>query len=393
MTNDYQVTWRGIVHDASGYSRAAREHALALDAAGVDVRVEPLNYGTPSVELAPAKALRLNALIARPKAADKFRVVVCHVQPDTFDPDALRSADGFHAAACAVCWETTRTPAHWPAVANRYDAIIAASGQNVTAFRDSGIIAPVLLVPYGIDAGQYGPAAAPTPPPVPGGRPFTFLSIFQWGHRKAPELLLRAYWEEFSRDDGVALVVQTNDGCGSVRWGAELREHLRRWKSSRGFGADRAPLLLGTDLLGDAALAGLYAAADAFVLPTRGEAVGMPFMEAMAYGLPVIATAWGGHTDFLNAANSLPVACRLVPATATHPDAVAPRFEAMLSADMLWAECDLGDLRRTMRYAVEHPGEMRALGARALRDAERLTWSETGRKLRAAVETMLAVRG
>src|SRR5688572_14928159 len=131
MTIDYQVTWRGIVHDASGYGRAAREHALALDAAGVDVRVEPLNYGTPPVELPPARARRLQDLIARPRAAGKSQVIVCHVQPDTFDPDALRRADGFDVVACAAYWEATRTPPHWPAAANRYDAIITASTQNV----------------------------------------------------------------------------------------------------------------------------------------------------------------------------------------------------------------------------------------------------------------------
>src|SRR5687767_3062082 len=127
MPTDYQVTWRGIVHDASGYGRAAREHALALDAAGVDVRVEPLNFGTPAVELPPGRARRLQELTAKPRATNKSQVIVCHVQPDTFDPDALRRDGGFDAAACAAYWEATRTPAHWPGAANRYDAVITAS--------------------------------------------------------------------------------------------------------------------------------------------------------------------------------------------------------------------------------------------------------------------------
>ena len=40
------------------------------------------------------------------------------------------------------------------------------------------------------------------------------------------------------------------------------------------------------------ALPRLYAAADAFVLPSRGEGWGRPHVEAMAMGLPVIATNW-----------------------------------------------------------------------------------------------------
>jgi glycosyltransferase involved in cell wall biosynthesis len=45
-------------------------------------------------------------------------------------------------------------------------------------------------------------------------------------------------------------------------------------------------------------MAQLYQAAHCFVLPTRGEGFGLPFLEAMATGLPVIATDFGGHQDF-----------------------------------------------------------------------------------------------
>ena len=43
----------------------------------------------------------------------------------------------------------------------------------------------------------------------------------------------------------------------------------------------------------------LYKAAHAFVLPTRGEGWGLPLLEAMAMALPVIATNFSGHLDFM----------------------------------------------------------------------------------------------
>eukprot|EP00758_Cryptobia_borreli_P013600 Tbor_TRINITY_DN5848_c3_g1::TRINITY_DN5848_c3_g1_i3::g.6182::m.6182 len=43
----------------------------------------------------------------------------------------------------------------------------------------------------------------------------------------------------------------------------------------------------------------LYTTHDAFVLPTRGEGWGLPLMEAMAMGLPAIATDWGGQVEFM----------------------------------------------------------------------------------------------
>uniref|UniRef100_A0A6B2LGN6 Glycosyl transferase family 1 domain-containing protein n=1 Tax=Arcella intermedia TaxID=1963864 RepID=A0A6B2LGN6_9EUKA len=44
----------------------------------------------------------------------------------------------------------------------------------------------------------------------------------------------------------------------------------------------------------------LFKAADAFVLPSRGEGWGLPVMEAMAMALPTISTNWSGPTDFLS---------------------------------------------------------------------------------------------
>ena len=62
-------------------------------------------------------------------------------------------------------------------------------------------------------------------------------------------------------------------------------------------------LVLGEDMP-RVALRNLYAAADAFVLPTRGEGWGLPIAEAMAMALPVIATNWSGPTALLSADNS-----------------------------------------------------------------------------------------
>jgi glycosyltransferase involved in cell wall biosynthesis len=65
--------------------------------------------------------------------------------------------------------------------------------------------------------------------------------------------------------------------------------------------------LVGADL--DAA----YAAADLVVLPSRGETYGMVVTEALAHGLPVLATAVGGLPDALGRAPDGGVPGLLVP--------------------------------------------------------------------------------
>ena len=55
------------------------------------------------------------------------------------------------------------------------------------------------------------------------------------------------------------------------------------------------------------ALREAYAAASAFVLPTRGEGWGLPCVEAMAMALPVIATNFSGPTAYLTERNGYPL--------------------------------------------------------------------------------------
>jgi glycosyltransferase involved in cell wall biosynthesis len=45
---------------------------------------------------------------------------------------------------------------------------------------------------------------------------------------------------------------------------------------------------------------------------TRGEGYGLPLLESAAVGLPIIATNWSGHTDFLDEENYLPIDYSLV---------------------------------------------------------------------------------
>jgi len=93
----------------------------------------------------------------------------------------------------------------------------------------SGITVPITVMPLGVDPGYFHPGIAPWPerPPVD----FLFVSNFQWGVRKNPDLLIAAFRDEFSKDENVGLFIKNppspirmsasrtrpGGGCGSPR--------------------------------------------------------------------------------------------------------------------------------------------------------------------------------
>eukprot|EP00438_Fugacium_kawagutii_P018093 Skav224622 [mRNA] locus=scaffold2059:94942:99298:- [translate_table: standard] len=101
---------------------------------------------------------------------------------------------------------------------------------------------------------------------------------------------------EFSAADNVLLIIKTQ----SFHSGDDFhRKVLQEIHKAQAGGDAKNPAdykLLSNDLaLKD--LPRLYRAADAFVLPSRGEGWGRPHVEAMSMALPVIATNWSGSTD------------------------------------------------------------------------------------------------
>jgi glycosyltransferase involved in cell wall biosynthesis len=95
-------------------------------------------------------------------------------------------------------------------------------------------------------------------------------------------------------------------------------------------------------LIGDD-LARCYASADLLVLPSRGETYGMVVAEALAHGLPVIATAVGGVPDTIGHVE-----------TGDRPGLLIPAEDSSALADAIRRWLDNETLRVTLRHAAAH---------------------------------------
>jgi glycosyltransferase involved in cell wall biosynthesis/Flp pilus assembly protein TadD/SAM-dependent methyltransferase len=372
------VLWTGHLLERGGYAQEARSFVLALVRAGIPVHGNPIVRAPMDAELPPALAGDLERALRRPPP-DAFAHVV-HAVPTVW---AYESLAGALASVQQVrCWrhpralrhigrtmlETDRIPPDWVGPLNDMDEVWVPATFNVETFARSGVARDKLVVVPGPLPLDPVDASAP---PLWDFSDFVFLSVFAWVWRKGWDALVRAYLEEFRREEPVLLLLHVSAATSGLP-ADDLRRHL--WAFVRHeLGRDPAdgpPVALHGETLSVPDLARLYRAAGAFVLPTRGEGFGRPFLEAMAAGLPVIATRFGGHLDFVRDDNAYLIDCRL--------EDVPERMwrEHPLYRGHRWGEPSVAHLRQLMRRVFEERGEAAARAARAREEVlDRFSWT------------------
>jgi glycosyltransferase involved in cell wall biosynthesis len=281
-------------------------------------------------------------------------------------------------------FETDRLPEGWAAACNRMDAIWVPSEFNRETFARAGVAVEKLrVVPGVLDLAAYDPGCAPLR--IEGAHGFTFLSVFDWTLRKGWDVLLRAYVEEFRQEEAVTLVIKATSSLGYAS--GQLVETIADYLTgSLARDLNRIPRIVFLDaLVPDAQMPHLYRAADCYVMPTRGEGWGRPFMEAMAMARPVIGTHWSGQTAFLDAENSLPLDYEVVevPERAWRE---TPTYRGHH-----WAEPSVAHLRQLLRRVFEDRSLAREIGARARASLEaRFSYARIARILAEEIERLRA---
>jgi GT2 family glycosyltransferase len=347
-----EVGWHSVVHQPLGYAVQSRKLMAALHFAGLRVSYRNA-YGEVD---AKTDDLLLDDLVKRPLPAAAPQVAFCQA-------DAFAAVRGVARRVGWTMLEVTGLPQAWVDGCNRMDEVWVPASFNVETFRASGVRVPIEVMPLGVDVDYYNPE-------ITGFRPsdrFTFLSVFEWGERKAPEVLLRAFAEEFKESDDVLLVLSVFNRDPQV----DVEREIERLDLPRSGGAP--VVVLVNPRFASYQMGALYRSADCFVLPSRGEGWGMTALEAMASGLPTIATNWGGMADFLHDGIGYPLDWRFVPA-----EARCPYYDGFD-----WAEPDPDHLRSLLRHVYEHPEEARAKGLAAAGEvAATLTWDHAAARVR-----------
>jgi glycosyltransferase involved in cell wall biosynthesis len=344
------VLWSSPLFDRTGFAEEARNHILALDQAGVPVYLRPLSWKWHT-QLPAWSADRLNELIAI--AAPAGFVHVVHSTAPTFHRHPLASR---HIGR--TMRETEGLPAQWVSKCNEMDEVWVPSEFNLETFAVAGVEANKLYkIPECLQLELYDPDVPPLG--LSGASGFVFLSVFGWTRRKGWDVLVRAYLDEFDADEDVTLALKINPYLGkSVTQGVAELEAFIRGELGRDPARSARLVVINVDP-GAEGMPRLYRAANAFVMPTRGEGWGRPYMEAMAMGLPTIGTRWGGNLEFMTEENSYLVECELADVSE------AAWQERPLLRGHRWAEPSVEHLRSVMRRVFERRDEAEEKGRRA----------------------------
>lgn len=194
-------------------------------------------------------------------------------------------------------WELPDPPPDWVGCDSNLNEIWTPSRFS----RDSLMRAmrrPVDVVPH---------VLAPVPRRcVPLASPFTVLAMADSRSslsRKNPAGAVRAFQSAFGHATTARLLLKISASDGDL---AALNAQLS--------GALDAPNVeIIRDFMSDEAISALYARADVLLSLHRAEGFGLPMLEALARGIPTVATGWSGNMDFTTPENSLLVPYDVVP--------------------------------------------------------------------------------
>jgi glycosyltransferase involved in cell wall biosynthesis len=346
------LAYYGNVFDASGYGHAARAYIHALHAAGVNLCVTDLGGRERQVE-----DELVRSLLGRTLEPD-FHLF--HGIP----PFWARRAFPLHNVIAMTVWETDTMPPQWRSVLNHAIEVWLPCEFNVSVFSRS-LEKPVFRLPHPV----FPPRASGGASRVDansflrvGATQFVFYSIFEWQERKCPQVVLEAFLRAFPGETDAVLIIKTNASAAAVA--CEALVAARRQAPSV------AQIEIRAEAWSEAEIAALHDRGDCYVSLHRGEGWGYPLFEAARRGKPVIATAYAGPLDYLDAESH---------ALVRHTMCSVQQSYAYYHPTMRWAAPDSAHAVEKMRWVRENRHTARERAGKASRQiAEKFSLKAVG---------------
>lgn len=331
-----RINWMSFHFDnVDGYGRFSRYFIRALARQGLDITPILLSQ----VDQMPGWMQRLTGL--------EWSGVTISCMP----PHNLKGLAG-RQWAFTMC-EGTQIDDGWAEHINqKCERLLVPCAQNAAAFIDGGVEVPVHIIPGGTDPGDF-----PLLPRRKSNRPYTFLTLGDRGRRKGWDVVDQAFGKVFRDNPAVRLVFKARpvgaDLIALLAGAVKKPANYSFWREDVEDPAD------------------IYAQADCFVIPSRGEGYGMPQREAAMMGLPVITTRYGGCAESIDHW-AIPVE--------NFKMVQVPKIQTHVRG--LWADPDVDEVAEHMLWCYQHQEEAFERGQAAAKWLrENQTWDHAASQL------------
>jgi glycosyltransferase involved in cell wall biosynthesis len=282
-------------------------------------------------------------------------------------PDLDPPASGRLAAI--VPWEFGSVPREWlGSIAANVDELWVPSEYVREMYLDGGADPTrVHVIANGVDLDLFSPEPEARQHDEKITR-FLFVGGLIW--RKGPEILLDAFKQAFADRDDVELVVKDFGADSVYRDG--LRDPFIEYVAS----GTLPRMSLISESVSVQEMVELYRSCDVLVHPYRGEGFGMPPLEAMACGLPVIVTAGGPTDEFCPPEAGWRI-------RSTRREMASVLLEPFVPAGTAFTlEPDQAHLVELLKTAQAQPAERLARGRAGRAAAEALSWDTISARYR-----------
>lgn len=256
--NNIDVKINGLMYDDSGYAKVNRNLVFKLIQAGCRVKINPKSGKSKLTaeelqELVPLEKTQLSKKyinidssipIFGENVGGKYQILYTTIESYTVPKQLVD--------CCELYQEVWVTSPFAQLILKKY------------------INKPIYVIPAGVDELLYredGPAFVFKP----NVKDFVFISVFGWSYRKGYDVLLKSYFDEFSSDDNVTLLIMSKYQGNTSRFHKnKIKEDIE--KIMREFPNKNLPhLLRHCQIVAEKDMPKMYRAANCFIICSRGE--------------------------------------------------------------------------------------------------------------------------
>jgi tetratricopeptide (TPR) repeat protein len=309
-----------------------------------------------------------NEIIPREKSV--FNIAICSIH----QLDKLSSCPGLKIGY--VVWESTSIPDDWMDSFSHVDFFWTPSQWFKQILINHGIDAHAIqVIPEGVN-GQIFTSEGSQFQSLNAINAYKFLYVGKFEERKATPEMIVTFDYTFKDNPEVRLIIASQSHKKDFDFNSYIKDlGVRHPEKIIHVG----PFARNSDL------AALYRSCNAFVMPTRAEGWGLPIIEAMACGLPVIVTGYSGLTEFATQENAYLIDYKMIDIE----EPLGWQIKSNATYYGQWAEPDFLHLSDIMKHVFKNKDEAKRIGHKASHDIHtQWTWDHAAKKAIEAIKTL-----